>query len=162
MLKKWIIFIFFIGFIGCSHLGLKKDNTQPSMPEQTYSNQEQKSTSYDFPDVPIPAELRLDVKDSLVFEAKTLKAGVLVYKGRVDPLSLFEFYITQLPNNGWHLRSYFKYGKYIVLFSKPDKDLVIRILEKGFTTELFIWVVPRAESTQKIIKPTLNEEEIKP
>lgn len=164
MIKKFIPLIFLSIFIitGCSHLGLKKDKQQNPMPQEAYSNKEQKSTSYDFPDVPIPAELKLDVKDSLVFESKTLKAGVLVYKGRVDALSLFEFFTTQLPNNGWQLRSYFKYGKFIVLFSKPDKDLVIRIVDKGFITELFIWIVPRSDDSQELIKPTLNEEVIKP
>ncbi len=97
----------------------------------------------------------------MLFESTTVKAGILVYKGRVEPLSLFEYFESKLPQNGWNLRSYFKYGKYIILFSKDKKDLVIRIVDKGFTTEAYIWVVPKtANSINK--SSEIVEEEIKP
>ena len=162
MMKKISLFFLAILLISCTqfkkftHLKASSSNST-----KKYTNDYQKSTSYDFPDIPIPKELKLDPKNSLVFESATQKVGILVYKGRVDSLSLFEYFESKLPQMGWRLRSFFKYGKYMILFSKEKRDLVIRIQDKGFTTEIYIWVVPR---TNSLDNRSLNiiEEELKP
>ncbi|WP_461833745.1 hypothetical protein [Desulfothermus sp.] len=164
-MKKIPLFLMTLVLISCSQIKkntfFKNTSSNSSNGIEAYTMEYQKSTSYDFPDIPIPKELKLDPKKSLVFESATIKVGILVYKGRVDPLSLFEYFESNLPQNGWHLRSYFKYGKYIILFSKESKDLVIRIQDKGFTTETFIWVVPRTKSSINK-SDEITEEEIKP
>jgi hypothetical protein len=165
MLKNMCVVLIFICALGCSQIDkispFKNSSTNGT---STYTNGYEKSTSYDFPDIPIPRELNLEIKRSVVFESPVVKAGVLVYKGRVEPLSLFEYFVKKLPEYNWSLRSYFKYGKFIILFSKDDKDLVIRIIEKGYDTEVFIWVVPRTNLAD--FKETnggaVQEEVIKP
>jgi len=162
MMRNITLFFLAILLISCTQL--KKYTTyKPSSTNSTnkYTNDYQKSISFDFPDIPIPKELKLDPKKSLVFESATQKVGILVYKGRIDPLSLFEYFESKLPQMGWKLRSFFKYGKYMILFSKESKDLVIRIQEMGFTTEVFIWVVPRAKCSINN-SGEIEEEEIKP
>ncbi len=149
--------------MGCSHIkNMEFSSPANSTSALLYTSSYQKSTAYDFPDIPIPPDLKLDHKRSIVFESPNLKVGVLVYKGRVDALSLFEYFEKKLPEYGWNLRSYFKYGKYIILFSKNDKDLVIRIVDKNFITELFIWVVPRTGQGATPENQAIQEEEIKP
>ena len=98
---------------------------------------------YDFDDILIPKEMELVPKSSLLFETPELKAGVIFFKGRVDPVSLFNFFITNMPKDNWQLRSYFKYGRYIMVFEKPDKDCIVSINEKTLTTELEMWITPR-------------------
>ncbi len=156
-MKKTILFLLCLSLMGCASL---KESTQKGKAPGGYPTGYQKSTVYDFPDIPIPRELKLDIKRSLVFESATIKAGVLVYKGRISPLSLFNFFAKKMIETGWSLRSYFKYGKFIGLFSKPNKDCVIRIVDKGFTTEAFIWVIPRRSPAAPV--PGGGEEIIKP
>ncbi|MBW1798083.1 MAG: hypothetical protein JRJ21_06715 [Deltaproteobacteria bacterium] len=98
---------------------------------------------YDFDDILVPKEMDLVPKSSLLFETPELKAGVIFFEGRVDPVSLFDFFITNMPKDNWQLRSYFKYGRYIIVFEKPDKDCIISIDEKTLTTDLEMWITPR-------------------
>ncbi len=166
MIKKIVISLLVIGMMGCAQIKRISPFSHPSDNSTiSYTNGYEKSTSYDFPDIPIPKELKLDVSRSIVFESPRVKLGVLVYKGRVDALSLFEYFVKKLPEYNWKLRSYFKYGRYIVLFSKQDKDLVIRIKDKGFTTEATLWVVPRTKEgidSSGTSENSVHVEEIKP
>jgi hypothetical protein len=98
---------------------------------------------YDFNDILVPKEMKLVPKLSLLFETPELKAGVIFFEGRVDPVSLFNFFMTNMPKDNWQLRSYFKYGRYIMVFEKPDKDCIVSINEKTLTTELEMWITPR-------------------
>ena len=98
---------------------------------------------YDFDDILVPKEMKLVPKLSLLFETPELKAGVIFFEGRVDPVSLFDFFMTNMPKDNWQLRSYFKYGRYIMVFEKRDKDCIISIDEKTLTTELEMWITPR-------------------
>jgi len=98
---------------------------------------------YDFQDILVPKEMKLVPKSSLLFETPQLKAGVIFFEGRVDPVSLFDFFLANMPKDNWKLRSYFKYGRYIMVYEKPDKDCIISINEKTLTTELELWVTPR-------------------
>ncbi len=98
---------------------------------------------YDFDDILIPKEMKLVPKLSLLFETPEIKAGVIFFEGRVDPVSLFNFFMTNMPKDNWQLRSYFKYGRYIMVFEKPDKDCIVSINEKTLTTELEMWITPR-------------------
>ena len=84
-------------------------------------------------------------KLSLLFETPELKAGVIFFEGRVDPVSLFNFFMTNMPKDNWQLRSYFKYGRYIMVFEKADKDCIVSINEKTLTTELEMWITPRTK-----------------
>jgi len=98
---------------------------------------------YDFDDILVPKEMKLVPNSSLLFETPQLKAGVIFFEGRVDPVSLFDFFTNTMPKDNWSLRSYFKYGRYILVFEKSDKDCIISINEKALKTELEMWVTPR-------------------
>ena len=116
--------------------------------------QQPAGTYYDFDDVPVPTQMELQPKQSIIFETPDIKAGVIVFTGRVDPLSLFNYFVVSLKNEGWHLRSYFKYQRYIMVFEKPTKDCIIRIIENGLSTELQVWVTPRFKERIDYFKDT--------
>lgn len=101
------------------------------------------SSYYDFKDILIPREMKLDSKASLLFETGKLKAGRICFKGWVDPVSLFNFFAIHMPQDRWALRSYFKYGVYLLVFEKPDRDCIISIHKGSLNTKLEIWVTPR-------------------
>lgn len=101
------------------------------------------SSYFDFSDILIPREMKLDPDSSLLFEAADLKAGRLRFKGWVDPVSLFDFFMDNMPQDNWRLRSYFKYGVYLLVFEKPDRDCIISIHKGALNSWLEIWVTPR-------------------
>lgn len=98
---------------------------------------------HDFKDILIPREMKLDADSSLLFETAHLKAGRICFKGWVDPVSLFDFFIENMPKDQWTLRSYFKYGVYLLVFEKPDRDCIISIHKDTWSTWLEVWVTPR-------------------
>ncbi|MFO7785808.1 MAG: hypothetical protein R6V25_14350 [Desulfatiglandales bacterium] len=101
------------------------------------------SSYYDFSDILIPREMKLDPDSSLLFETTNLKAGRLRFKGWVDPVSLFDFFMENMPRDNWRLRSYFKYGVYLLVFEKPDKDCIVSIQKGTINSWLEVWVTPR-------------------
>ncbi len=97
---------------------------------------------YDFNDILIPKEMILDSHKSLLFETPQIKAGLLCFSGRFNAVSLFNFFRSNMINDGWHERSYFKYGRFIIVFEKPNKDCIMSISEDGRNTDLEIWITP--------------------
>ncbi|WP_156939650.1 hypothetical protein [Desulfocurvus vexinensis] len=99
----------------------------------------------EFNDVLIPNELSLVGKSSFVFETPSFKTGIVVYKGRVDSVSLANFFEKELPKDNWRLRSRMKYNRTIMVFEKPDRDCIINIIDDTFSTLAEIIVAPRMD-----------------
>lgn len=108
---------------------------------------------YDFEDVLVPKGMEIEPDESVFFETPQFKAGVLVFSGRVDPVSLFDFFVINMPKDNWSLRSYFKYTKNILVFEKPQKDCIISIVEHTTTTSLQVWVIPRSGQEEPMSGP---------
>lgn len=100
---------------------------------------------YDFGDVLVPREMKVEKNASFVFRTPGLSAGVLSMKGRVDGHSLITFFETNMANDNWSLVSAFKSFRNIMLFKKESRWCVINITEKKFSTYLEIWVSPTVE-----------------
>jgi hypothetical protein len=109
--------------------------------------QQQTSQYYDFKDILIPQEMSLKPDQSIIFHTPGVKAGVLFFEGRVEPVSLFNFFANNMPKDNWTLRSFFKYGRYMMVFEKPDRDCVLAIKDKRFNTLLQVWVTPRVKAS---------------
>ena len=122
---------------------LKSASPGPSSKGSEMSSRYPGGSYYDFDDILVPKEMKLIPQSSLLFETAQFKAGGIFYEGRVDPVSLFDFFMTNMPKDNWQLRSYFKYGRYILVFEKPDKDCIISIKDKALTTQLEMWITPR-------------------
>lgn len=101
----------------------------------------------EFDDVLIPNEMKLDDKASFVFETPQFKTGIVTYEGRVDAVSLANFFEKELPKDNWRLRSKMKYNRTIMVFEKADRDCIINIVDASFsTTVLEIMVAPRMDA----------------
>jgi hypothetical protein len=105
------------------------------------------SSYYDFPDILIPRQMKLDRDSSLLFETSDFKAGRIRFKGWVDPVSLFDFFVRNMQEDNWRLRSYFKYGAYLLVFEKPDRDCIISIHKGTINSRVEVWVTPRLAQT---------------
>ena len=100
---------------------------------------------YDFGDVLVPREMKVDKNASFVFRTPGLSAGVLAMKGRVDGHSLIQFFENNMANDNWSLVSAFKSYRNIMLFKKENRWCVINITEKKLSTYLEIWVSPTVD-----------------
>ena len=96
---------------------------------------------YDFEDVLIPRELKVDQKSSFIYNTAGFSAGVLVLKGRVELGSLISFFEKNMAKDNWRLISSFKSSRTIMLFEKQNRWCVINITE-GISTRTEIWIAP--------------------
>ncbi len=111
---------------------------------------------YDFDDILVPRDMSLVPRSSFVVETPGVKAGMLVFKGRIDPVSLTTFFSNNMLKDGWHMSSSFRYQRTIMVFTKPDRDCIINIHDGRFSTQMEIWIAPKATSSPQ--GPTIRQE----
>ena len=98
---------------------------------------------YDFEDIQIPNELKLDAKNSRVFQSSNLMAGVLVLNGYVDVKSLNNFFKDAMAKDNWQAKGNYKLPpKTVLLFEKKNKRSVFYFEETMFNTRVEIWIFP--------------------
>jgi hypothetical protein len=100
---------------------------------------------YDFGDVLVPLELKVDKKKSFVYHAPGFTAGVIGLSGRVDVNSLIRFFENNMAKDNWKLVSAFKSPRTILFFNKPNRSCIINITEGSFNSIVEIWVAPTVE-----------------
>ena len=98
---------------------------------------------YDFVDILIPAELSLVKKNSFVYSTPSFSAGVLVFEGYVQGESLVNFFTTNMPKDGWTLKSSFRYRRVILSFEKEERSCLVSVAEFPVKTRVEIWVAPQ-------------------
>jgi hypothetical protein len=97
---------------------------------------------YDFDDIQVPNQLKLDTKRSLIFRAGKFKAGVLVFTDNLEVESLINFFVDTMQKDNWMLQGSYKYPRVALFFAKKGKTAIIQIVEGTFSTEVSIWVAP--------------------
>ena len=127
------LFLFSI-FSACATA--KKEGAPPVVEEKP------RASSYEFNDILIPSEMKLNQKDSFVYTAANFKAGILTFRGNVEPDSLASFLQNNMPKDGWRQISTLKYRETMLLFLKDERACVITIKEKLFSTSLKVRVGP--------------------
>ena len=106
---------------------------------------------YDFEDVLIPSELKVDKKRSFVYHAPNFRAGLLVLTGRVETNSLVRFFENNMAKDNWRMVSSFNSSRTIMFFNKPNRSCIISITQKMFSSEVEIWVAPTMEFSEETI-----------
>ena len=133
-----IVMLFIVA--GCS--GLKSGRRGESAKTQEGKDKDSSPLYYDFGDVLIPKELKVDKKSSFIYQTPGFSAGVLVLDGRVEINSLIAFFENNMTKDNWRPVSKFKSPRTIILYHKENRWCVINITDKGFTTHTEIWVAP--------------------
>ena len=114
-----------------------------SQPQSAKKLERPDAKYYDFEDIQIPNELKLDTKSSKVFQSPNLMAGVLVFDGFVEVKSLNNFFKDAMVKDNWQAKGNFKLPpKTVLLFEKKNKRSVFFIEENMFNTHIEIWVIP--------------------
>lgn len=135
-----------IGLGACTGLQKKETKSTDPMPKAGTATAQSAGTYADFEDVLIPREMEMDAKISFMFETPQFKTGILVYKGRVDYVSLANFFENNMIKDNWKMRSKIRYTRTIMVFEKPDRDCIINIFDETFNTIAEVMVAPRMDS----------------
>jgi len=97
-----------------------------------------------FSDVPIPRDMSVDRKRTLVSTAQNgLNIGLLTVSGRVELRSLNEVMVQNMMRNGWSLRAATTGVKTMQIFEKGIQYAVVYTFEEMFTTIMEIWGAQR-------------------
>ncbi len=134
-MKKILFLLLFIMFTACA--AYKYEPT--SNPKFTLSK-----------DIPIPHEMRIVNDKSCLVKVLNSKAKHLVFKAKVTGSSLFDYYMTFMPQKNWQLRGYVKCKDPIMIFEKYPRICIILIEEKRFNTYLHIFELRDINFLKKI------------
>jgi hypothetical protein len=139
----------YIGFIaaflfltsGCSTTKFGKSSSSDVTAAK--KQREQAPLYYDFEDVLLPKQMKLDKNSSFVFKTPGVSAGVLVLSGWIDASSLITFFESNMAKDNWNMLTSFKSRRTIMLFQKETRWCVINITDRDFGgTHVEIWVAP--------------------
>jgi len=137
--KKWkrffcagMILLLVVGAYGCGDLFTFR-TIREREPEKTQPI----ATSYRFEDIPLPAGMSLNRKESFVYETGTTRTGLLVYEGKGEMEKLANFFKQQMPNYQWRLVSNFELHNVMLTFIKEGWSSVI-------------YIQPQADETRRI------------
>ena len=83
----------------------------------------------DFREILITDGLSMNRDESMFVRTNSFKGGVLTFDGRVDVISLSDFFEGSMPKNGWKLSGVVKAKNYLLIFTKPDRTCMITISE---------------------------------
>ncbi|MBL7179341.1 MAG: hypothetical protein ABIK98_11020 [Pseudomonadota bacterium] len=145
------VFCFIVS--GCSALKSKRTSPEPQVTAKR--DKESAPLYYDFGDVLIPKELKVDKKASYIVQSPGFLTGILALKGNVERNSLIAFFENNMAKDNWREVSLFKSPQTstIMLFQKENRWCVISINEKGFNTYVEIGVAPTlGESGSGLLK----------
>jgi len=93
-----------------------------------------------FDDIPLPSGLTYQPQRSVVIESPSVKAAKLVYRGRLEPVSLGDAMRGQLEASGWRpiSRTATSHDGSVQVFEKDGKALEVQIYEGLWFTYLAI------------------------
>jgi len=109
---------------------------------------------YDFDDIEVPRELKIERDDSFIYNTTGFAAGVLALKGRVEFNSLVRFFETSMPKDNWRPVGHIKAESAMILFHKENRWCVITLEEGSFYTYARIWVAPTVFDLENPLLPS--------
>lgn len=98
---------------------------------------------YYFDDILLPKDMELQPDDTFIMKVANQRSGVMVFSGRVEHISLANFFMNSMPQDGWNLVTSFESLRTILIYEKPTRYCVINITAERFDTLLEIWVAQR-------------------
>ncbi|MBW2147588.1 MAG: hypothetical protein JRI22_11260 [Deltaproteobacteria bacterium] len=138
----WITALSVAFLTGCQHFRGKESGGETAPPAAPVATGPV-PIYYDFKDVLIPGDLKLNAKRRSVYMDDRVVAGVLFFEGRVDARSLAAFFEEKMPQDGWRLINTFRQRKdYQLSFQKERAFCQVTIYDKPFTTEVEIRRTP--------------------
>ena len=133
----WGVMVLLLVASACSSTPKKTDGS-----EATEKDDKNAPLYYDFEDVLIPRELKLDAKSSFVYHTAGFTAGILAFKSEVELASMVDFFENNMAKDNWQPVGKFKSPRTLLLFQKENRWCVINITDNRWDTLVEIWVAP--------------------
>ena len=100
-----------------------------------------------FSDIPLPAGLTYQEDRSIMIESTAVRAGQLVYRGRLEPVSLTDVMRSYLESNGWQSVSRTSTPDDTwLIYEKDGKAAEVHIYEK-------LWYTYLSVSASEVVQP---------
>jgi hypothetical protein len=144
----FLIVLLGVAWMGCSNTVKEQQQGQPvTGPRGDAKAEGEWVGKYYLDDVRVPKELNYKPDESMVYETKKFKAGVLRFsKWRLDVQSLIDFFTYNMEKDNWTFANTFRGKETQLSFTKPDKTCNIRITETWTgMTKVLIAVGPLGE-----------------
>lgn len=120
----------------CSNLNIPNPFSSSSDVNDVYISQ--------FPDIPIPADMKSVPKNTLVTPTQDgAKIGLETFSGRVESASLANAMIHNMSRQGWSLRGSTTGKRTMQLHEKDQRYAVIYLYDQTMNTAMEIWVLNR-------------------
>ena len=131
LIALFLVVLLGVAGIGCSTTVKERQQGQPATGAAGETKAEEEDMGkYYLDDVRVPSELNYKSDESLVYETKKFKAGVLRFsKWRLDVQSLIDFFTYNMGKDNWTYVNTFRGKETQISYSKPDKTCTIRITE---------------------------------
>ncbi|MCF8092353.1 MAG: hypothetical protein K9K40_07815 [Desulfotignum sp.] len=115
-----------------------------SVSEPAPESRKKTAVYYDFEDVLIPVELKVDQDKSMIVSTPGFTSGILMLKGRVERRSLINFFTSNMQKDNWSIVSRITSpNNAILVFEKPLKSAVISIKNEQIYTYVEVGVAAR-------------------
>ncbi len=120
----------------CADLGIPNPFQPTSDVNDIYISQ--------FPDIPIPSDMRLNAKNTLITPAPDgAKSGLATYAGRVESVSLANAMLHNMTGRGWTPLGSVSGKRTTQVYEKDQRLAVIYIYEQTLDTALEVWMLNR-------------------
>ncbi|MCF8126439.1 MAG: hypothetical protein K9J51_09485 [Desulfotignum sp.] len=138
--------------IGCTQAFTGKKSADPQtgtvvaapVSEPAAESRKKTAVYYDFEDVLIPLELKVDQDKSMIVSTPGFTSGILMLKGRVERRSLINFFTSNMQKDNWTIVSQITSpNSAILVFEKPLKSAVISIKNEQIYTYVEVGVAAR-------------------
>lgn len=110
-----------VGIVGCGGF-------QSTQKTEAMKAEEGRLSPFQFEDLPVPFNMTINRRDSFVYEAGSVKTGIVVYEGEGDISQLGRFFKEKMPQNEWKLLGYFELQNAMLVFMKERKMAIISIM----------------------------------
>ncbi len=141
-LSVMVCFIGLTGLCSCAQFG--STATDEASDAQVVPTEPQApSITYEFPDVPLPVELKKLNDKSVIIRYPNYQGGLLVLRGRVTVDSLVEFFNKNMPKYGWTLTGSLNAQRTLMGYSKGGNAYCLIVISEermGFQTEVQVWL----------------------
>ncbi len=99
---------------------------------ESKENTDQRSeVAYRFTDIPVPAKFKLLREKSFIYQAGTIKAGIVTYTGWSKLETLIDFYKKEMPSFDWEIVNIFEHENVTLLYAKEGWNCTVRIYSKN-------------------------------
>ena len=121
--NRWRIGVKTVGFMALLMLLAVACQSTPRTTDGAAAREKDEKNAplyYDFEDVLVPRDLKLQTDASFVYHASGVTAGVLIFTSKVERRSLIQFFENNMAKDNWQAVSSFKSPRTLLLFQKKS------------------------------------------